>query len=112
MATGYYVRTIKALEGQTASGKSTWFLLGRLLSPTVTIEGLEAGGAVSVRVSNRPEENPPGDNDMGAPHATLGNVTADGGGGLGGAFTWVRVVKTAGGSPTATSVYFQAQQAK
>jgi hypothetical protein len=107
MATGYWVRTIKAFEGQSASGNSIWFLLGRLLSPTVTIEGLESGGSISIRVSNRPS-----DADTGSPHATLGNVTSDGGGGLGGAFTWVRVVKTAGTSPTPTYVYFQAQQAK
>lgn len=112
MATGYYVRTIPALEAQTASGKSSWLLLGRLLSPTITVEGLESGGTISVRVSNRSEDTPPSESDDGAPHMTLGNLTANTGSGLGGAFTWVRVIKTAGGSPSPTTVVFQAQQAK
>ena len=96
--------------------------VGRLLSPTVTIENLESGGGISIRVSNQPEltkdingntvVNTPADADMGSPHNTLGAVTTDTGGGLGGAFTWVRAVKTAGGSPKVTYVAFQAQQAK
>lgn len=100
------------LDGRTSSGKSPWLSLGRLLSPTITVEGLEAGGTVSVRVSNRSEDTPPTDSDDGAPHITLGNLTSDIGAGLGGAFTWVRVIKTAGGSPTPTYVIAQAQQAK
>ena len=91
---------------------------GRLLSPTVTIEGLEQGGSISLRVSNQYEkddegvDSPPADDDIGAPHLVLGAVSADVGAGVGGAFTWMRVVKAAGPSPTRTRVWFQAQQAK
>jgi hypothetical protein len=102
--------------------KGSWLAMGRLLSPTVTVEGLESGGTISIRVSNQPERvtsdgvtsaNFPAWSDDGAIHATLGDITADSAGGMGGAFTFVRAEKTVfGDSPTSTIVYAQAQQAK
>ena len=117
MATGYAVRTITLLS-QSASGNGPWMATGRFLSPTITIEGLENGGSVSVRVSNQPEkddegkDNPPPIDDLGVPHNILGAVTSNTGAGLGGAFTWIRAIKTAGTNPTVTKVISQSQIAK
>ena len=118
MATGYEVRIITLLDAQNDSANGPWRAVGRLLSPTVAIQGLEDGGNVSIRVSNRLEKLPdgtpnfPDDSDLGVPHALLGNVTSDMAGGLGGAFTFIRAIKTAGITPTPTTVNLQAQQAK
>ena len=119
MATGYEVRIITLLDAQDVSANGPWRAVGRLLSPTVCIQGLEAGGNVSIRVSNRLEKladgtpNFPADDDLGVPHALLGNVTADMAGGLGGAVTFIRAIKTQGPDPVSnTTVTLQAQQAK
>lgn len=110
-------------SGQLATAKSPWFLIGRYLSPTITIEHLEAGGSVSIRVTNRPElgangaVNTPDVNYDGVPHPTLGSVTVNSANNLGGAYTWIRAIKTSATPPTppdpetreATDVYFQAQ---
>ena len=110
MGTGFLVKTLVLFDpSQTASGKGPWLRSGRLLSPTLTVEGLETGGTVSLRMSNRSEGSAPDDADDGAPHPTLGAVTANGGGALGGSYTWVRAIKTAGAGATATKAYINAQ---
>ena len=93
--------------------KSPWFHLGRLLSPTVTIESTAAANAdtVSIIVSNLPETATMTPGSGGVPHTLLGNISADTGAGLGGAFTWVRVVITSAAG-SAIQVYCQSQQAK
>ena len=114
-ATGYYCHPVNLFapdDSQTITGNGCWMAIGRYLSPTVTIQGLETGGVISIRVSNNPEEDKPADDDYGVPHNILGNVVADMGASLGGSFVWIRAMKTAGPSPTATKVYSQSQIAK
>lgn len=118
MATGYSVRTMVMMASQTTTLDSGWFAVGRLLSPTIVIDTLEAGGVVSIVCSNLPELNPDGtqatppDDYYGAPHFILGNVTSPIAAGLGGAFTWIRARYTQGPSPTGVNIYMQSQQAK
>ena len=122
MATGYNIKTVKLLDGQTTSTASPgtaaqgtlggWFMIGKFLSPTATIQGVGAGDTISIRVSNNDEWTPPLPSDNGVPHNTLGSVTSDSGGGLGGAFTWIKATKVDGGTHTSTNVYLQMQIAK
>jgi hypothetical protein len=111
MATGYdSIGPILLLDAQTTSENGVWFLVGKWMSPSITVEGLEAGGSIQIRVYNGYQGTFPSNSEMGVAHSTLGNITADIGASLGASYTYIRAIKTAGGSPTATTVIAQAQQ--
>lgn len=88
-------QSAKVLDKQGAPSSGAWFFIGERMGAAVAVQNLEADASVSIRVSNSPKEEKPADGDVGVPHSTLGNITADIGVPLGGAFVWVRATKTA-----------------
>lgn len=111
MAIGYSARSFALLKDQSASANGDWFLAGRLNALSVTIEGLEAGGSVDIRLSNRPENDPPPAEYLGVPRAGSAFTSDLASSIVGGSatFIWIRAIKTAGGTPTPTSVYLAGQ---
>lgn len=127
MATGYMNEDGTFFDGSntsTSTKYSPWFMLGKILSPSIMIKGLAGSGdTVSIRILNQPDTNIPyspgqtnpntgiAGTDVGVPHYTLGNVTTDTGAPMGASFTWVCAKKTApSGNPIV--VTFHAQLAK
>ena len=90
--------------------------MGKYMGPTITVQGMGAGDAVSIRVSNLPALDSDGNQatpdvaDDGVPvYGPLGHVTSDVGAAVGGTFTWMRAEYTAGLTPGTVTVMSQSQ---
>lgn len=111
MAIGYEARSYALLKDQTASANGPWFMIGNFGFTSITIEGLEAGGSVDFRISNRPVNDPPPEEYMGSARNGVAAYTSNVGFLLSGygSYIWIRAIKTAGATPTPTSVYLAGQ---
>ena len=112
MATGYDTKCVVLLPTATIDTNGDWFMIGKFLSPTITVQGMTGADQISIRVSNNDKEDEPGPDDLGVPHGTLGALSADIGLGMGGSFTWCRVIYTADAAATGVTVKAQMQIAK
>jgi hypothetical protein len=123
LATGYFNRAIPALKaavsGPAPPLDSGWLELGKYMSLSIMVEGLEAGGSVKITGFNGGKDGkenlfPDPLTEFGAPinAGSLpagGVITTNGCYFIGGAFTFGRAIKTPGGVPTATNVTFSGQ---